>query len=325
MKIYTEIIWSWDDDKGELVEESSKFYDYEGPLTLANDTTTPISGSPASAPVQYFEYPSNIGGMANQTDNWISFESFNFKSQNPALNIALYIPGDALSTSYKSEYETASLGALGASAEKVGSAINAMSNSDDGFSIDKFTAITGALGSGLQSEGGKVALLKMGERVNLVQEGAKTIMERSTGAVLNPFLVAAYKGPSDMRTHDFTFQMLPKDENESKTCVKITSAFKKSMLPSHAGGNSKVSPSMLFGYPDVFTITFYVNGRALPSNASNPMFNVGRSVLTACDLDFATENVPLFFDNTQYPVSISMKLSFMEVDVMYREKIDQGF
>jgi len=28
MKIYTEIIWSWDDDKGELVQESSKFYDY---------------------------------------------------------------------------------------------------------------------------------------------------------------------------------------------------------------------------------------------------------------------------------------------------------
>ena len=37
------------------------------------------------------------------------------------------------------------------------------------------------------------------------------------------------------------------------------------------------------------------------------------------------ENVPLFFDNSQYPVSISMKLSFMEIDVMYREKINQGF
>ena len=49
------------------------------------------------------------------------------------------------------------------------------------------------------------------------------------------------------------------------------------------------------------------------------------AVLTACELNFDTENVPLFFDGTQYPVSIAMKLSFMETDVMYREKIDQGF
>ena len=45
MKIYTEIIWSWDDDKGELVQESSKSYDYDGPLTLLheNDHTHHLS------------------------------------------------------------------------------------------------------------------------------------------------------------------------------------------------------------------------------------------------------------------------------------------
>jgi len=39
MKIYTEIVWSWDDERGELVRESSKSYDYEGPLTLFNDNS----------------------------------------------------------------------------------------------------------------------------------------------------------------------------------------------------------------------------------------------------------------------------------------------
>ena len=34
MKIYTEVIYTWDDAKGELVEESSKSFDYHGPLTL---------------------------------------------------------------------------------------------------------------------------------------------------------------------------------------------------------------------------------------------------------------------------------------------------
>ena len=321
MKIYTEIIWSWDDDKGELVQESSKSYDYEGPLTLANDTTTPVGTSAAQTPVVYLEYPSNIGGMANQTDNWIAFESFNFKSQKPSLNIALYIPGGALNTSYKSDYETVSLGGLGAAADQAVSAMQKKGGMDVTALIKTISAQT----SGLASEGTKVGLLKMGERANILQEGAKTIMERAQGAVLNPFLVAAYKGPADMRTHDFDFQMLPQDVNESKVCVKIVNAFKKSMLPSHGGGDSATAPSMLFGYPDTFTISFYVNGKALPSDGSNPMFNIGKSVLTGCELSFDTENVPLFFDNSQYPVSISMKLSFMELEVMHRGKILKGF
>ena len=155
--------------------------------------------------------------------------------------------------------------------------------------------------------------------------GSKAIMEQEIGAVLNPYIVAAYKGPSDMRTHDFTFQMLPQSEHESRTCVKISSAFKKAMLPSHGKGNSPDAPSMMFGYPDEFEITFTVNGEEMPKSNLNPMFSIGRSVLTSCDLDFSTESVALFFDETQYPVSISMKLSFMELEVMHRGKIDEGY
>ena len=33
MKIYTEVVYTWDDNKGELVEESSKSFDYEGEVT----------------------------------------------------------------------------------------------------------------------------------------------------------------------------------------------------------------------------------------------------------------------------------------------------
>ena len=138
-------------------------------------------------------------------------------------------------------------------------------------------------------------------------------------------MVAAYKGPTDMRTHDFTFKMMPQSVAESKTCGKIVHAFKKAMLPSHAGAENGTSPSMLFGYPDQFEITFTVNGKEMPKTSMNPMFNIGRSVLTACDLDYTTESVALFFDNTQYPVSISMKLSFMELEVMHRGKIKKGF
>ncbi len=311
MKIYTEVIYFWDDVKGELVQESSKSYDYEGPLTLAN-------GGEGMG-IQYLQYPGNIGSEVN---HWISFMGKDFKSHRDTLNIALYIPGDALTTSYKSEYESTSLGTMlgqGAGALK-------MSEGPKGkFNLDNFKTAMGATASGLMSEVKQVSLLEAAKLGEGVAAGAKTVMEQKLGAVLNPYIVAAYKGPTDMRTHDFTFQMLPQDVRESKTCVKIASAFKSAMLPSHAGGNSPDAPSMLFGYPDEFEIEFTVNGDPMPKNHLNPMFNIGRSVLTACDLDFATESTALFFEDTQYPVSISMKLSFMELEVLHRGKIDDGF
>jgi hypothetical protein len=269
---------------------------------------------------EYLQYPLNIGTDVN---NWIDFTAVDFKSRNPTMSVALYIPGDALNTSYKSEYESVALGGLGAMADK---AVKAMQNEGKagGMTLDNLKSVMSAQASATSSESAKVGLLKAGEKANILIEGSKTVMERAQGAVLNPYIVAAYKGPTDMRTHDFSFQMLPQDVDESKACLKIVNAFKRAMLPSHGGGDAKTSPSMMFGYPDQFTIEFYVNGEALPSTGLNPMFNVGKSVLLGCDLDFNTESVPLFFDGTQYPVTISMKLSFMELEVMYRERIKQG-
>ena len=292
---------------------------------------TPQPTTPAQIPIQYLEYPSDIGydGKNGQiagggTDNWISFEASSFKTQKPTLDIALYIPGDALNTSYKSEYESVALGGLGAGVDKAVKALQNPGAAVAGMSIQKLKDVLAATTSAASSEAGKIALLKAGAKANVLIEGTKTIMERAQGAVLNPYIVAAYKGPSDMRTHDFTFQMLPQAVEQSKVCIKIVNAFKKAMLPSHGGGDAMTSPSMLFGYPDTFMINYYINGKSLPASGSNPMFNIGKSVLTGCDLDFTTESVPLFFDNTQFPVSISMKLSFMELEVMYRERIDGG-
>ena len=96
------------------------------------------------------------------------------------------------------------------------------------------------------------------------------------------------------------------------------------MLPSHSGGNERTSPAGLFSYPDEFVISYYINGNPLPQNRNNPMFNIGRSVLTACDMNYSTESVPLFFEGTQFPVSMEMGLTFMEIEVMHREKVSKA-
>ena len=72
-----------------------------------------------------------------------------------------------------------------------------------------------------------------------------------------------------------------------------------------------------------YTVSFTVNGNELPKNGTNPMFNIGRSVLTNCELSYTTQDTVLFFEGTQYPVTISMALSFMEIEIMHRSKIQK--
>ena len=288
----------------------------------------------------YLEYPSTLGAGpgggpggvegGRGIQHWISFKAFDFKSdQAQTLDIALYIPNDALQTSYKSSYEAASLGSVGGAAKKASDIFQ--STTTEGVhgkagGVEGLKLLMASQASATGSEMGTVSLLKGAEKAAALGLGdTKTLMEQATGSVMNPYMVAAYKGPSDMREHKFSFKMLPQSKGESSSCMKIVQAFKRAMLPSHSGGDNKTSPSMLFGYPDQFTIEYYINGKALPKGVNNPMFNIGRSVLTACDLNYTTQDVPLFFDNTQYPVSIDMQLSFMEIGVMYREKVDQGF
>ena len=57
MKVYTEIVYTWDSDKNELVEESSKSFDYEGPVTQCHKKWYPHSHS---------SLRSNFGGTTGQ-------------------------------------------------------------------------------------------------------------------------------------------------------------------------------------------------------------------------------------------------------------------
>jgi hypothetical protein len=258
--------------------------------------------------VKYYEYPEYLG---EGLKHWISFEGFSFNrgtnSGSPTLDICLYIPPDALQTSYKSEYSSVSMGQIG------GRALASFQKLGGGTGLKSVVA---AQAAGLKSEGVAMAALK-----SKAGEKGTTIMEQMTGSVLSPYLVAAYKGPTDMREHKFTFKFNPHNVDESMVVTKIINEFKSAMLPSTTGGHTRTSPSGTFGYPDEFKISYYVNGKELPANSFNPMFNVGRSVLKACDVNYATEGVPLFFEGTQFPVSAEMSLSFMELEVLTREKI----
>jgi hypothetical protein len=267
----------------------------------------------SSLTVSYLHWPNSLSG--DDLNHWISFKAFDFRGKTPTLDIALYIPPDALQTGYKSDYSEEGLGTFA------------------GKALDMFKTTGGSLES-LKSNMRSLAIGSTGEAKFLLEKGvmekvggekAKTALQQAKGAVVNPYIVAAYKGPTSLREHKFTFKLMPESSLDSIICNKIITAFKTAMLPAHAGADNKNAPTGLFGYPDEFTIDYFVNGSKLNNDTSNPLFRVGRSVLTACDLNYSTQDTTAFFENTQNPVSVEMSLSFTELEVMHRGKITQGY
>jgi hypothetical protein len=133
--------------------------------------------------------------------------------------ISLPMPSN-LSTEYKAQYETPSIGAL---FENLVSKVNANNPSDMISKIDGDTAIKAGVGA---AAGDAFELLG--------QTGATAI--GAFGVARNPHKVVMYQG-SDFRSHSFEYQFTPRSQEESFRITNIIKAFKYYMSASYGIGN----------------------------------------------------------------------------------------
>ena len=226
------------------------------------------------------KYPQSLGSPGFQ--NWIMFTSAPFKGVGDGLvDVALYMPQDALNTEYKAEFGAQALGSV------VGKATRGGEIGD----IKALAANLEASAKAATSDAGAVGTLMFAAKKG---EGLGALASKTQGAVLNPFMIAAYKGPSEMRTFEYTFDFWPESKSEATEVSRIIQVLKMAMLPSSQKGD--VSSSMLLGYPEKFTIEYFVNGTKV--TAPN-LFGIGESVLTGMNVDYATESSVVFHDDSQ--------------------------
>ena len=88
MKIYTEVVYHWDNAKGELVKESEKSFDYQGPLTLAEPVTmTTVAAIMAAIQLGTTIYGQWKGQQAQEEQNRIDAQR---RAQQKSLAIKAY-------------------------------------------------------------------------------------------------------------------------------------------------------------------------------------------------------------------------------------------
>ena len=141
----------------------------------------------------------------------------------------------------------------------------------------------------------------------LNQDLARSI-DYITGTTLNPFQSLFFEG-SELRSHNFSFKLSPNSVKESMQLRKIINAFKTRMLP------SRKQQGLLLKYPDSCIIEL--------STRQNPfsLYTMYRSVLSGISVNYAPNNVPVFFKNGYDPVEVALDLNFSEVRPVTREDV----
>ena len=138
------------------------------------------------------------------------------------------------------------------------------------------------------------------------------LLSRSTGSVLNPNMELLFNGVQ-LRSFNFDFDFVPRDENESKVIKNIIRTFKKSMNAKNGSTGGDSSSGLFIKSPDVFKLT-YKTGRRNHKflHKFKPMALINMAVNYTGAGTYAT------YDDTA-PVHMQINLSFQELNPVYSE------
>jgi hypothetical protein len=219
--------------------------------------------------------------------------------------ISLPIPSNLVDSS-KLDYGIAKGGVLGEALANLIRSTEASATNADGLidSLKKRVLSTEGLTNILQGAGaagiGATLSAARGIAGNDIVDGALS----AAGIAENPFSTVVFKGP-ELKTHQFTWNFSPNNEDESSIVKTIINTFKKAAYPElmelGAGG--------FYKYPMIVIPNFG------PTEIAENLYRFKPCVISGIDVDYAPQKVPGFFGRTKAPVNISFSISLNEIEL----------
>ena len=222
--------------------------------------------------------------------------------------ITLYMP-PSVSVSYGANYTDTEIGAGAAIAANFYQDI--VSKKGLAETIEK-------AGNSLGSELGDVAIRTLLGAADMIPglEGAMEAVEMQRGFIKTPRMELAFKG-IPKRNFQYDFKMIPKSAAEAEEIQKIIKTFKTNMLPEMVSGMAN-----RLTMPSTFEIKYMYN-----SSDNNYLHKISTCVLETMNVTYGGDRYKTFEANSNGapPVEVSITLNFKEMDLITREKADQGF
>jgi hypothetical protein len=136
-------------------------------------------------------------------------------------------------------------------------------------------------------------------------------LQAGTAMAPNPFREQIFR---NVQTREFTFKykFLPRSASEAASVKDIVKTFKLHMHPEISGGG------LFYIYPSTFDIAYYYRGQ------ENTNFHkISTCVLEDLNVDYGGQGFNTFADGM--PTEVNLSLRFRELEVLSKERIDQGY
>ena len=222
--------------------------------------------------------------------------------------ITLYMP-PSVQVSYNANYTDTEIGAAAATASQAYQDI--VGGAAVGDTVNK------AL-KGLGPEVGDGMIRKALGAIDMIPglEGAMEVVEMQRGFIKTPRMELAFKG-IPKRSFQYDFKMIPKSAAEAEEIQKIIKGFKLNMLPEMVSGVAN-----RLTMPNTFDISYMYNG------AENQyLHKISTCVLETMAVTYGGDRYKTFeaSGNGAPPVEVGITLGFKEMDLITREKANEGF
>jgi len=305
-------------------------------LTLANGTLESLSVEETiennKPDLRAFTYPKNTNPGLPHYIRFVARRSYTSgisKKGTPNGEVVLYMPPDALKTSYTQGIGDVEMGGFIAlaGAEMAGAGA-AMAAGDLGGTLEAIGALKGRVAGAdkidVLSDMGKAAVGGALKKFAGTQGGQA--VSKATGQILNPHKAVVYQGPGGFRTFSFTFVLVPKSADEAKEIFNIVKFFKKRMHPgTGTGAGINNISSVTLTYPDEFEIKYYVNKKEVDgTDFTKPLFKIHNCFMDSFAVDYTTSGLVSFLDDDQ-PVTTTITMSFKETQLLTKRDIDAGY
>lgn len=244
------------------------------------------------------------GGLAGAA---VGYLSGNQKLYTGAGAIALQMPENKISAGYKANWREqdmgALLGAIGAGNQSLLGAMNPLS-----------------------PDNMKLALRSGGKLSKVLSDNAldvNKVLESTTKTVTNPYKEQFFKS-MDNRSFVFEYNFAPKNEEEALTVfnrTRGTAGDKMGIIQKFA---YHMHPELrdsgyFFNYPSEFTIVYYHAG-----SQNQYVRKISTCVLTNMTVDYGSDTGFTTFKNGM-PTHATMRLEFLELELMTAQRVFQGY
>ena len=228
--------------------------------------------------------------------------------------IALYMPA-TIDVNYTVSYGDNEIGALAMTGQNILEGLMS-----PGQTIDKLRAAI----AGLPNLAGEGVDLFVQNFADTVASGAKTLFELNRGTVITPRMELMFEGVG-RRNFSFTFDFIPKNQEEAKTVNDIVYNFKKYMMPEFSNPQTRREMNI----PATFEISYhYLSGENSFLNKISTCFlkqmdvKYGGDRFTAYEETTVGQDAP--GDSGFPPQKTQITLNFTELDTMSRKHIEEG-